>query len=133
MSPTLIALVAFAAWAALLVFGLANLRIVYARRTQQALNRFTPDGSDLEGLGQRWTRAHLNCLEFLPIAATVGLAAVVFRVSSRTRRHGASALSVAAMVGRWPEVRLLFSLCPLLLGMGLAYLEPLLEDEGGGT
>ena len=77
MSPTLTALVAFAAWAALLVFGLANLRIVYARRTQQALNRFTPDGSDLEGLGQRWTRAHLNCLEFLPIAATVGLAAVV--------------------------------------------------------
>jgi len=50
---------------------------VYARRTQKALNSFTPDGSDLEGLGQRWTRAHLNCLEFLPIAATVGLAAVV--------------------------------------------------------
>ena len=76
MSPTLTALVAFAVWTALLVFGLANLRIVYARRTQKALNSFTPDGSDLEGLGQRWTRAHLNCLEFLPIAATVGLAAV---------------------------------------------------------
>jgi uncharacterized MAPEG superfamily protein len=77
MSPTLTALVAFAAWSALLVFGLANLRIVTARRTQKALNSFAPDGSDLEGLGQRWTRAHLNCLEFLPIAATVGLAAVV--------------------------------------------------------
>jgi uncharacterized MAPEG superfamily protein len=77
MSPTLIALVAFAAWSALLVFGLANLRILTARRTQKALNSFAPDGSDLEGLGQRWTRAHLNCLEFLPIAATVGLAAVV--------------------------------------------------------
>ncbi len=77
MSPTLTALVAFAAWTALLVFGLANLRIVHAQRTKKALNSFTPDGSDLEGLGQRWTRAHLNCLEFLPIAATVGLAAVV--------------------------------------------------------
>ncbi len=54
MSPTLTALVAFAAWTALLVFGLANLRLVHARRTKKALNSFTPDGSDLEGLGQRW-------------------------------------------------------------------------------
>ncbi len=77
MTPTLTALVAFAAWTALLVFGLANLRILHAQRTKKALNSFTPDGSDLEGLGQRWTRAHLNCLEFLPIAATIGLAAVV--------------------------------------------------------
>ena len=77
MSPTLTALVAFAVWTALLVFGLANLRILYARRTNKVLNSFSPDGSDLDGLGQRWTRAHLNCLEFLPIVATVGLAAVV--------------------------------------------------------
>ena len=77
MSPTLTALVAFAAWTALLVFGLATLRIVHAQRTKKSLDSFLPDGSDLEGLGQRWTRAHLNCLEFLPIAATVGLAAMV--------------------------------------------------------
>jgi uncharacterized MAPEG superfamily protein len=77
MSPTLTALVAFAVWSGLLVFGLANYRILYAQRTKKDVNTFKPDGSDLEGLGQRWTRAHLNCLEFLPIAATVGLAAVV--------------------------------------------------------
>ncbi len=77
MSPTLIALVAFAVWSGLLVFGLANYRILYAQRTKKDVNTFKPDGSDLEGLGQRWTRAHLNCLEFLPVAATVGLAAVV--------------------------------------------------------
>jgi uncharacterized MAPEG superfamily protein len=77
MSPTLTALVAFAVWSGLLVFGLANYRILYAQRTKKEVNSFAPDGSDLEGLGQRWTRAHLNCLEFLPIAATVGLAAVV--------------------------------------------------------
>jgi uncharacterized MAPEG superfamily protein len=76
MSPTLTALVAFAVWTALLVFGLANLRVLYARRTNKVLNSFSPDGSDLDGLGQRWTRAHLNCVEFLPVAATVGLAAV---------------------------------------------------------
>lgn len=77
MSPTLFALVAFAVWAALLVFSLAGLRVLTSQQTGKALNSFLPDGSDLEGLGQRWTRAHLNCLEFLPIAATVGLAAVV--------------------------------------------------------
>ncbi len=77
MSPTLTALVAFAAWTALLVFGLASLRILHAQRTKKELNSFAPDGSDLEGLGQRWTRAHLNCLEFLPVAGAVGLAAVV--------------------------------------------------------
>jgi uncharacterized MAPEG superfamily protein len=77
MSPTLVALVGFATWTALLVFSLAGLRAAYAQRTGKALNSFLPDGSDLEGLTQRWTRAHLNCLEFLPIAAAVGLAGVV--------------------------------------------------------
>lgn len=77
MSPTLVALVGFATWTTLLVFGLAGLRAAYAQRTGKALNTFLPDGSDLEGLTQRWTRVHLNCLEFLPIAAAVGLAGVL--------------------------------------------------------
>ena len=77
MTPTLVALVGFATWTTLLVFGLAGLRIVHAQRTGKEVNSFSADGSDLEGLGQRWTRVHLNCLEFLPIAGAVGLAAVV--------------------------------------------------------
>jgi uncharacterized MAPEG superfamily protein len=77
MSPTLSALVAFAAWTALLVLCLAGLRVVVAQRTGHPLNTFRPDGSDLPGLGERWTRAHLNCLEFLPIFAALGLAAAV--------------------------------------------------------
>ncbi len=77
MSPTLVALVAFAAWTGVLVFSLANLRVLHARRSQKALNSFAPDGSDVGGLVQRWTRAHLNCLEFLPLFAAVALAAVV--------------------------------------------------------
>jgi uncharacterized MAPEG superfamily protein len=77
MSTTLTALVAFAAWTALLVFALANFRVLYAQRTQKAVNSFLPDGTDLEGFGQRLTRAHLNCLEFLPVFGAVGLAAVV--------------------------------------------------------
>ena len=77
MSPTLFALVAFAAWTGLLVFCLANLRVLHARRTKKAVNSFAPDGSDVGGLVQRWTRAHLNCLEFLPLFAAVALSAVV--------------------------------------------------------
>ena len=84
MSPTLFALTAYAGWTALLVFSLANLRVLYAQRTSKALNSFAPDGSDLDGLGQRWTRAHLNSLEFLPIFAAVALAAVAAGKTSVT-------------------------------------------------
>jgi len=77
MSVTVIALVGFAAWTGLLVFGLANFRVLIAMRTQKPVNSFSPSGDDLEGLGQRWTRAHLNCLEFLPIFGVVALSAVV--------------------------------------------------------
>lgn len=76
MSPTLSALVAFSLWTILLLLGLVALRGLASQRTGKALNSFRPDGADLPGLGERWTRAHLNCLEFLPIFAAVALAAV---------------------------------------------------------
>lgn len=76
MSATLVALVGFATWTLLLVFSLAGLRVVYARRTGKDLNTFAPDGSDMDTLGQRWTRAHLNCVETLPPFAAIALAAV---------------------------------------------------------
>ncbi len=77
MTPTLTSLVAFGAWTLLLVASLAGFRVLTAQRTGKAVNSFLPDGSDLPGLGQRWTRAHLNCVEFLPAFAAVALAAVV--------------------------------------------------------
>ena len=77
MSPTLFALVGFATWTALLVFGVAGLRALNSRSTGKELNTFAADGSDVEGLLKRWTRVHLNCLEFLPVASAVGLVAVV--------------------------------------------------------
>jgi len=76
MSPTLTALLGFALWTSLLVFGLANLRVLVAQRTGKPINSFSPSGDDLEGLGRRWTRVHLNCLEFLPIFGVVALAAI---------------------------------------------------------
>ena len=76
MSATAFALVGFAAWTGLLVFGLANFRIAIAMRTGKPLNTFLPSGEDLDGLGKRWTRVHLNCLEFLPIFGAVALSAI---------------------------------------------------------
>lgn len=75
MGASLVALCGFAAWTLLLVFTLAVYRGWYGRRTDMALNAFRPDGSDLDPLGQRWTRAHLNCVEMLPVAGAVILAA----------------------------------------------------------
>jgi uncharacterized MAPEG superfamily protein len=78
MTPSLVALCLFAGWTMLLVFSLALYRGAFAQRSGKALNTFAPDGSDVGGgFGQRLTRAHLNCLEFLPVAGAVILAAAV--------------------------------------------------------
>ena len=62
MSPTLTSLCGFAGWTSLLVVVLANYRVSRAIQGKQAVNSFSPDGSDLPGFGQRLTRAHLDCL-----------------------------------------------------------------------
>ncbi len=77
MSPSLVALCSFAAWTMLLVFSLAGFRVLTTARTGKAVNSFLPDGTDIEGFGQRLTRAHLNCVEFLPVAGAVILSAAV--------------------------------------------------------
>ncbi len=123
MSPTLTALVLFAAWTGLLIFGLANLRVLYARRTQKALNSFLPDGSDLEGLGQRWTRAHLNCLEFLPIFGAVGLAAAV---SGKTAVTDPLAMVVVYLRIGQSLVHLLSTAVPFILIRATLFLGQLL-------
>lgn len=76
MSPTLVSLCLFSGLTILLVFCLANYRLYTSMTTGKAPNTFTPDGSDLSDFGTRLTRAHLNCLEMLPLFAAVALAAV---------------------------------------------------------
>ena len=77
MTPSLVALCLFAGWTVLLVTLLASYRGLFASRLGKALNSFAPDGTDVPGFGQRLTRAHLNCLEFLPVAGAVILSAAV--------------------------------------------------------
>lgn len=76
MNPALIALAGFAGWTALLAVLLVGVRMYNAfAGAKIPLNKFSPGGDDLPGFGQRFTRAHLNCLEVLPIFAGVVIAA----------------------------------------------------------
>ncbi len=84
MGPSLVALCGFAAWTILLVFALANYRALIAMRGGRQLNSFAPDGKDLDPLGQRLTRAHLNCLELLPVVGAVILSAAAAGKSAVT-------------------------------------------------
>jgi uncharacterized MAPEG superfamily protein len=77
MTPSLVALCLFAGWTILLVASLALYRGLFSSREGKAINTFAPDGADVGGLGQRLTRAHLNCVELLPVVAAVVLSAAV--------------------------------------------------------
>ncbi len=76
MSPTAIALLTYVAWTLLLLFGVAAIRSARVLNSSRAINSFSPSGADLEGFGQRVTRAHANCYENLPIAGAVMLYAI---------------------------------------------------------
>lgn len=59
------------AWFLLLLLLLAAYRVSMSMSANKAANSFSPSGSDLPPLGQRLTRAHANCYEFLPFALAV--------------------------------------------------------------
>lgn len=75
MGSTATALVGFAGWFALLslVLGLYRVRLVLS--AGKAANTFATDGSDLDPLGRRLTRARDNCFETLPLFAALALGA----------------------------------------------------------
>ena len=76
MSAPLIALAAYAGWTLLLVLTAVSSRVfAIIGGSDIPLNKFSPGGEDLPGFGQRVTRAHLNCVENLPIFAAVVAAA----------------------------------------------------------
>jgi len=80
-SNTVTALVGFIAWALALLVLMEAIRthLVLSRRV--VANAFTPDNAGLSSFMQRLARAHLNCLEGLPIFG--GLMAVAI-MTSRT-------------------------------------------------
>ena len=74
MGQTAYALVCFSGWFVLLSTAMALYRgsLILGGK---AVNSFSPDGRDLDPLGQRLTRARDNCYETLPLFAALALAA----------------------------------------------------------
>ena len=76
MGATGIALLGFAAWSLLLVLMLATFRSGKVFSGEREANTFSASGDDVQGFGQRLTRAHANTYEFLPVAGAVMLVAL---------------------------------------------------------
>jgi len=67
MSPTLLALLGFTAWALALLVCMEAIRARLVIAGEVAANGFNPENSNLSPFMQRLARAHANCLEGLPI------------------------------------------------------------------
>ena len=76
MSPTILALLLYAAWTLLLVAGIAGQRALLVLRGRPA-NSFTTTGDDVSPFSARLCRAHGNCVENLPVFGGVVLAAAL--------------------------------------------------------
>ena len=77
MGATATALVGFAGWFALLSIALGLYRVGLVLSGQKAANAFATDGSDLEPIGRRLTRARDNCYETLPLFAALAVGASI--------------------------------------------------------
>jgi uncharacterized MAPEG superfamily protein len=77
MSPTLTALTGFILWTLVLLvtLGLARVRLVMTRQVPP--NGFRPDNAGLSPFLQRLARAHMNCIEGLPVFGGLMLVAAV--------------------------------------------------------
>ncbi|KPK53409.1 MAG: hypothetical protein AMJ63_06460, partial [Myxococcales bacterium SG8_38_1] len=69
MSPSMLALVGFAAWFLLLAIWLLLFRTVLVLGRKFPANGFTPSGEEGSAFMQRLCRAHANCYENLPVFA----------------------------------------------------------------
>ena len=77
MSPSMLALVGFAAWFLLLAIWLLMFRTALVLAGKFRANAFKPAGEEGSAFMQRLCRAHANCYENLPVFAAVILVATV--------------------------------------------------------
>lgn len=98
LTNTQIALLGMIAWTILLVMSLGSLRAVISVTQNKPANSFTPTGEDIAGVGQRMTRAHANCYEFLPFA---GLALLYGIATGQTAvTEGTALILLGARIGQ---------------------------------
>lgn len=70
-------LLGFVAWTLILLILMEALRARLVMTGSVAPNAFKPDNSNLSPFMQRLARAHANCVESLPVIATLLLAALI--------------------------------------------------------
>lgn len=75
LTPTALTLLGFAAWSVTLLLLLGLTRSAISLRGKSP-NSFKPSGEDTPGFPQRLSRAHANCYENLPVAASLLLYAI---------------------------------------------------------
>lgn len=77
MNPTLTALTGFVGWTLALLVLMEAIRSKLVISKEVPANGFQPDNANLSPFMQRLARAHVNCLEGLPVFGTLMLIAVV--------------------------------------------------------
>jgi len=77
MSPSILALVCFAAWTLLMALVMVNHRVYFVLTGQRKINSFTPDGSGVSSFQVRACRVHANCYENLHVFAALVVGAAV--------------------------------------------------------
>jgi uncharacterized MAPEG superfamily protein len=131
MNPALTALAGFAGWTVLLTLIMATNRMVnFFGGAKIPINKFSPSGEDLPGFGHRITRAHMNCVENLPVfAALVAVAGLsgqfgIMEATAMYVLYARIAQSVVHMISTSPAmvwVRATFFFAQVLLMACYAY------------
>lgn len=76
MNATILVLIGYISWIMLLILALAAYRTAFSKSQKRSSLVFKADGTDVGDLGQRLTRAHLNCVECFPFIGGVLLIAL---------------------------------------------------------
>jgi len=84
MNATILTLIGYISWIMLLLLALAAYRTTFSKMQKRESLVFKADGTDLDDLGHRLTRAHLNCIECFPFIGGVLLLALATDSSSIT-------------------------------------------------
>lgn len=84
MVKTTIALLAFIGWTLLLLIVMEAIRTYLVMSKQVVATKFVPNNDNLSPFMQRLARAHLNCVEGLPVFGGLMLVAIVTSKTSIT-------------------------------------------------
>jgi len=84
MSKIEVALIGYVTLTFLMLILIVSRRTYFTLSGRKAANTFSPLGDDLSAFDQRLARAHANCIENLPIFATVALYSIFFQYQAIT-------------------------------------------------